>query len=281
MISGLAGDQIGSVFESNNSASFKALFSKKSTYTDDSVLTVATCDVILNGGSYSDAYLSYAKAYPNRGYGASFSQWVNRGGGAPYNSYGNGSAMRVSPVGFAFNTYEDILCEAEKSASSTHNSPEGIKGAQAIAVAIWMARNKKTKEEIKDALSKVPFEYDLTIKMDDFSKKFDVTCQGTIPRCWAIFNEAHDFESAMRLSISMGGDVDTNCCIVGGLIEAYYGYPSNDIVQAVYERLPSELSDITTKFVRKFINPSFEPPLFEPRQVFMNSILDLEIEDDA
>lgn len=260
MISSLAGDQIGSVFEFNNDAVFKSLFSKKSVYTDDSVLTIATCDVILNGGNYSDTYFRYAKGYPNRGYGGSFSKWVKNGGGDSYNSYGNGSAMRVSPVGFAFNTYRDIMEEAKKSASSTHNSAEGIKGAQSVAVAIWMARNKKTKEEIKAVLSEFPFEYDLSMKVDDFPKKFDVTCQGTIPRCMAIFFETDDFESAMRRSILMGGDVDTNCCIIGSICDAMYGLPKREIVEEVYIRIPRDMANIVTAFYRKYIDNKFEEP---------------------
>jgi ADP-ribosylglycohydrolase len=260
VISSIVGDCIGSRFEFNNDAPLTALFSKKSTYTDDSILTCATCDVILNGGNYSDAYLDYARTYPNRGYGGSFLQWVKQGGGAPYNSYGNGSAMRVSPVGFAFNTYEDIMNEAKKSAAVTHDNEHGIKGAQAVAIAVWMARNKKNKEEIKEVLSKPPFDYDLSTKMNDFPKTFDVTCQGTIPRCVAILLETNNFIEAMIAGIKMGGDIDTNCCIVGGICDALYGLPQREIIECVYKRIPNQMADIITKFTKKYIDPNFVAP---------------------
>ena len=261
MISSLAGDIIGSRFEFDNGAPLTALFSKKSTYTDDSILSIATADHILSGEPYSKLYLEYAQAFPNRGWGGSFAQWVKGGGGSPYNSYGNGSAMRVGPVGWSFNTYEEVMEEAKRSAECTHNHPEGIKGAQAVAVAIWMARNKKTKEEIKEILSRAPFEYDLSIKMDDFPKKFDVTCQGTIPRCIAILMETDDFVSAMVAGIKLGGDIDTNCCIVGSICDVIYGLPQKEIIECVYKRIPYQLADTTTEFVKRYIDPKFVAPV--------------------
>jgi ADP-ribosylglycohydrolase len=285
-ISAIAGDIIGSAFEFDNKRknTYTSLFSDKSDFTDDTVLTIATADAILNNRPYGEVYYEYAVRYPDRGYGKSFADKVASGKLEPYDSYGNGSAMRISPVAWAFSTEELIFEEAKKSAECTHNHIEGVRGAQSIAYAIWLCKNlttsgnRLTKDQILHIIEE-KFGYDLKTKTYDFEKKFDVTCQGTIPRCFAIFNESNDFESAMRLSISMGGDVDTNCCIVGGLLDAYCGLPSKDIIQAVYERLPKEMSDITTRFVRKFIDPSFEPPLFEPKPSTMNSILSLTLEE--
>lgn len=262
-ISSIAGDMIGSHYEFHNAhdaATIGSLFSDKSVYTDDTVLLIATADVLLNGGSYAKNYLDYAVAYPNRGYGGSFDKWVKGGGGAPYDSYGNGSAMRISPVGFVFDDINETAKEAKKSADATHNNIHGEKGAVAIACAIWMARHKFKKEQIKEVLEKDPLGYDLSTKMADFPRKFDVTCQGTIPRCMAIFLETDNFEDAMIAGIRMGGDVDTNCCIVGGLCDAYYGLPSKEIIEAVYSRVPKQMAKIVTDFTIKYIDKNFVEP---------------------
>ena len=284
-ISSIAGDVIGSRFEFDNKKreTFTSLFSNKSDFTDDTVLTVATMDAIMSNRPYGEVYYEYAVQYPKRGYGGSFSEKIASGKLEPYDSYGNGSAMRVPPVAWAFQTIEEVMEEAKKSAICTHSHIEGIRGAQAIAHAIWLCKNtslttsgnRLSKDSIRQIIEE-NFGYDLSKKTSEFEKKFDVTCQGTIPRCWAIFNESNDFESAMRLGIFMGGDVDTNCCIVGGLCDAFWGLPSKDIIQAVYERLPMEMSDTTTRFVRKFIDSSFEPPLFEPKPSTMNAIFTLD-----
>ena len=260
MISAIAGDIFGSRFEFNNNTPMDCLFLDKSVYTDDTVLTIATADVILNGGDYSKTYLEYAESYPNRGYGGSFAKWIKTGGGEPYNSYGNGSAMRIAPVGWAYDDINDTAREAKKSADATHNHIEGEKGAVAIAAAIWLARNKYTKEEIKSVLEKAPLNYDLSKKCDEFERKFDVTCQGTIPRCMAMFLETNGFEEAMTAGWKMGGDVDTNCCIVGSICDAYYGLPSKEITQAVYERIPKQFADIVTSFTKKYVDKDFVAP---------------------
>jgi len=260
MISSIAGDMIGSRYEFHNSAPIDALFSDKSVYTDDTVLTIATADVLLNGGSYAKNYLDYAINYPNRGYGSSFAQAIKRKTLEPYDSYGNGSAMRVSPVGWVYNNINDTAKEAKKSAECSHNHLEGMKGAVSVACAIWLARNGYKKEQIKYILEKDPLGYDLSTKMADFPKKFDVTCQGTIPRCMAIFLETDNFEDAMIAGIRMGGDVDTNCCIVGGICNAYYGLPSKEIIEAVYSRLPLQMAKITTDFTIKYVDKNFKEP---------------------
>lgn len=266
MISAIAGDIFGSRFEFNNNTPMDCMFMSKSTYTDDTILTVATADVLLNGGSYSDSYFKYAMEYPNRGYGGSFTKKIASGKLEPYNSYGNGSAMRISPVGWVFDDLNETAREAKRSADATHNHIEGEKGAVAIAASIWMARNKYSKSDIKSVLEKSPLSYDLSKGTGDFNvsgefkKKFDVTCQGTIPRCMAIFFETNSFEEAMVAGWKMGGDVDTNCCIVGGICDAYYGLPSKEIISAVYERLPRKMADIVTEFTKKYVDNNFVEP---------------------
>jgi ADP-ribosylglycohydrolase len=261
MIGAIAGDQIGSRFEFNNvvTEDFGPLFTDKSTYTDDTVLTVATADVILNGDVYAEEYLKYAECYPNRGYGGNFAEMIKRGKLEPYNSYGNGSAMRVSPVGWAYDNDATVALKARESAMCTHDHEEGIKGAQAVASSIHAARKGNDKEYIKKIVEEIG--YDLSKKSYDFPQgEFDVTCQGTIPRCMAIFLETDDFESGMRKAVAMGGDVDTNCCIVGSICDAYYGLPNREIIEEVYARLPKQMTDIVTAFTKKYIDKDFEEP---------------------
>jgi ADP-ribosylglycohydrolase len=279
MIGSLAGDLFGSAFEFHNDINNHddSLFSNKSRFTDDSVLTTATADAILNHRPYSEVYYEYAVQYPNRGYGKSFSDKIKSGKLEAYGSYGNGSAMRVGPIGHAFSKLSEVLEESKKSAECSHNSIEGIKGAQAIAHSIWACRNfkKQDKPFIKDIIENV-YDYGTIKKCSEFEKKFDITCQGTVPRCIAIFLETSNFVEAMKKSIEMGGDVDTNCCIVGSICDAYYGLPDSHIIQFVYERIPKEIAEVTTKFVKKYIQPDFQSPLFVDNKID-NSILSLEI----
>ena len=274
MISSIAGDMIGSRFEFHNISNedFGPLFSKKSIYTDDTVLSIATADVILDqSGDYSGQYFAYAQAYPGRGYGGNFGAMIKQGKLEPYNSYGNGSAMRVGPIGWIYTEKElaDSTKEypgftqtmelAKRSAECTHNHPEGIKGAQAVALSIFMARLGHSKKDIKDVVEELG--YDLSKKTYDFKQgEFDVTCQGTIPRCMAIFLETDDFESAMRKAVAMGGDVDTNCCIVGSICDGFYGLPKREVVEEVYKRLPKQMTDVVTRFTKKYIDEKFIEP---------------------
>ena len=264
MIGTIAGDIIGSRFEFHNiSEEDFDLFASNSIYTDDTVLSVATAKVILdNSGDYSGQYLAYAQSYPNTGYGGNFLNMIKKGHLQPYNSYGNGSAMRVSPAGWIYDDVEQTLIEAEKSAAVTHNHEEGIKGAKAVVTAIWHGRQGDSKTDIEIAVENIG--YDLTKEVIDFKKgQFDVTCQGTIPRCLAVFLETDDFESAMRKTIAMGGDTDTNCAIVGAICDGFYGFPEKNIVEEVYARIPKQMSDIVTKFIQKYIDKDFIEPKVE------------------
>lgn len=259
MIGSIAGDIIGSEYEFHNiSNNDFELFGEKTTFTDDSILTIATADVILDNASYSQYYLDYAQAFPNRGWGGHFLMMVKTGRLEPYGSYGNGSAMRVSPIGWAYDNYSQTLEEAKKSAECTHNHEEGIKGAQAVAAAIFLARTGIAKEDIKKEIGS--FGYDLSRDLQYFDRSFDETCQGTIPKCFAIFMETNGYEQAIRTSIAMGGDVDTIACIVGGISQAFYGMPSREIVEKVYEKITPHLARITTAFTKRYIDKDFIEP---------------------
>ena len=221
ILGSIIGDIIGSVYEWNNvKTTVFPLFSKDSFFTDDSVLTFATMDCILNKSDYTKVYQDYARRFPNRGYGSNFHSWIYSEKPEPYDSWGNGSAMRVSPVGWTFNTLNEVLSEAKRSAEVTHNHPEGIKGAQAIAAVVFLARTGSSKTEIK-AYVQNTFGYDLERTIDEIRPVygFDESCQKTVPESIIAFLESTDLENAIRLAISIGGDSDTIACITGGIAE--------------------------------------------------------------
>jgi ADP-ribosylglycohydrolase len=250
VIGAIIGDIVGSVYEFNNHRSKEfPLFQAKSDFTDDSVLSFATAKVLLDGGDYAATYQRFARAYPNRGYGGRFGKWMWLKDPKPYYSFGNGSAMRVAPVGFAFADAETTLVEAKRSAEVTHNHPEGIKGAQAVALAIWMARQGEDRDAIRQAIEK-QFGYDLSRTCDLIREvnKFDETCQGSVPEAITCCLEAMDFEDCIRLSISIGGDSDTIACIAGGIAQAYYREISDWIVEETRARLSLEFLDILDRF---------------------------------
>jgi len=256
IIGSIAGDIIGSVYEWHNVKTVDFdLFCDKSRFTDDSVLTLATMYAIINQKNYTETYQLFGKNYPHRGYGDNFRSWIHSENPEPYNSWGNGSAMRVSPVGWYGNSLEEVMAEAQRSAEVTHNHPEGIKGAQSTAVAIYMARTGKKKDEIKKFIMNT-FHYDLERKIDDIrpNYKFDVSCQGSVPEAIIAFLESTDFESAIRLAISIGGDSDTIACITGGIAEAYYQTVPENIIENILKILPEELVRIIEIFSIKYRN---------------------------
>jgi len=254
IIGAVAGDVIGSAFEWHNikTTDFE-LFCPQSTFTDDSVLTIATMDVLINKKDYAQVYHKYGRKFHNRGFAQGFYFWILSDNPKPYNSWGNGSAMRVSPVGWFCTNIDDVLMEAKRSAEVTHNHPEGIKGAQAVASAVFMARNGKTKEEIKKFITET-FNYDLERKIDDIRPgyKFDVSCQGSVPEAIIAFLESTDFENAIRLAISIGGDSDTIACITGGIAEAYYKTIPENIIDNVINALPEDLVNIIEAFSKMY-----------------------------
>jgi len=254
MIGAIAGDIIGSVFEFNpiKSTDFP-LFSKYSNFTDDTVLTIAVADCILNGKEYTPTIKEYGQAFPHAGYGGMFRHWLSSDNYEPYNSFGNGSAMRVSPVGFAFANLEEVLREAEKSAAVTHNHPEGIKGARAIAASIFLARSGEIKEQILRYIEDT-FGYNLHQTLDEIRPeyRFDETCQGSVPQAIIAFLESSDYEDAIRKAISLGGDSDTLACMTGGIAQAYYKQIPDYITERVRELLNPEMLEIVNEFNEKY-----------------------------
>jgi ADP-ribosylglycohydrolase len=250
MLGAIAGDIIGSVYESSGiKTTYFNTFSTYSTFTDDSVLTVAVADCILHGKDYATTFKEYASRYPFAGFGGMFIRWVDGDDLAPYNSFGNGSAMRVSPVGFAFDNMEEVLAEAKRSAEVTHNHPEGIKGAQAIAAAILLARQDESKGNIKDFIEK-NFGYSLHRTLDEIRPNyyFDETCEGSVPQAITAFLESDNFEDAVRKAISLGGDADTLGCMAGGIAQAFYETIPEYIIKEVKHRLDSELLKVVEEF---------------------------------
>ena len=250
MLGAIAGDVIGSVYEANpiKYTDFP-LFGRCSHFTDDTVLTVAAAYSILERCDYATAFKTFGRRYPGAGYGASFYEWLFSPQSGPYNSWGNGSAMRVSPIGFAFDSIEAVLNEAESSASVTHNHPEGIKGAQATAIPVFFARRGEDKNSIKGEIEK-RFAYDLSRTLDDIRPgyRFDVSSQGSVPEAVIAFLESEDFEDAIRKAVSLGGDSDTMACIAGGIAQAFYREIPENIVVNVRERLPAEFLEIIDRF---------------------------------
>jgi ADP-ribosylglycohydrolase len=256
ILGAIAGDIIGSVFESNNfkHPTFYPLFQPHTTFTDDSVLTVATADLQLFGGSYADIYQIYARRYPYAGYGGAFMQWAQKENPGPYNSWGNGSAMRVSPIGWTRDSIEDVLREAKQSAKVTHSHPEGIKGAQAIALGVFLARTGSDKATIRREIES-RCDYDLSRTIDEIRPDyyFDVSCQGSVPEALTAFLDSTDFESAVRLAISIGGDSDTIACMAGALSQAYYREIPEFIVTICREKLDHRLLPVVDEFCEKYI----------------------------
>ena len=254
MIGAIAGDIIGSVYERYpiKTKDFP-LFNPHGRFTDDTVLTAAIARAILKGDDYENSVREVGREYPDCGYGGSFFQWLFSESPLPYNSWGNGAAMRVSPVGFAYNSKEQVLTEAKKTAVFTHNHPDGIKGAQAAALAVFVARSSRDKAQVKSEIGE-EFGYDLDRTLDDIRPgyRFDISCQGTVPEAIIAFLESTSYEDAVRNAVSLGGDSDTLACITGGIAHAFYGDVPDFIVSKVRELLPEDLWGITERFCSKF-----------------------------
>jgi ADP-ribosylglycohydrolase len=260
MIGAIAGDIIGSVHEFGATKTKKfPLFVAGSVFTDDSVMTVAVAHAILTDGDYRKSVLDFGRRYPAAGYGGFFREWLHSPDPKPYNSWGNGSAMRASPVGFAFDTVDEVLREAARSAEFTHNHPEGIKGAQAAALAVFLARTEWDMDLIRSEISS-RFGYDLDRTVDDIRPgySFDESCQRTVPEAIIAFLDSSSYVDAIRNAISLGGDSDTLACITGGIAEAYYGPVATEIRNKVMEILPADLRGITQDFCRRFNIPPFD-----------------------
>jgi ADP-ribosylglycohydrolase len=268
MLGAIIGDVIGSVYEWHNVKTTEfVLFGRQSRFTDDTVMTVAVADAILNRerqsnpiadmmfskNTYQAKLREYGRKYPDAGYGGMFIEWLSSESPKPYRSYGNGSAMRVSPVGFAFDTIEEVLKEAKRSTVVTHNHREGVKGAQAVASAVFLARTGSTMDEIKRYITK-QFRYNLSQRLDDIrpTYKFDASCQGSVPQAIIAFLESESFMDAIRKAISIGGDSDTIACITGGIAQAFYKEIPTEIVDRVRLILDSGLKRVIDQFNERY-----------------------------
>lgn len=252
MIGAIIGDIAGSRFEFHNTFDLDfELFHKDCDFTDDTICTIAIADAILKGISYKDSILHWCRKYPNPmgGYGASFARWIASDNPQPYNSFGNGSAMRVSPVAYAFNDLEEVKKQAELTAIISHDHPEGIKGAVATASAIFIARNHG-KSAMLHAMTQY---YPTWVEPLLGRNKFDETCQGTMPVVFGIINKANSFEEAIRYAVAIGGDSDTIAAIVGSLAEAIWSVPK-EISNKVFDMLPTEMLNVIGDFFHKLNN---------------------------
>lgn len=281
MYGAILGDIIGSPFEfdrGDKTKDFK-LFSRRSHFTDDSVMTLAVCEALLKVGQDAtvkeiedtviSSMQSWGRRYPHEGYGGYFRRWLTARHPEPYNSFGNGSAMRVSAAGWLYDSLEKTRVVAKATANVTHNHPEGIKGAEATASAIFMARNGSSKEEIKKYIEN-EFHYDLNRTLDEIRPSFhmDETCQKTVPEAIIAFLEARDFEDAIRNAVSLGGDTDTLGAITGSIAETYFGISETlisecrnrinkdmrDVVDAFYSLVREDDSPNTNQMIEKAIN---------------------------
>ena len=260
MYGAILGDMIGSPYEfdmGNKSKEFP-LFSERSTYTDDTVMTLAVAEAFLDDDITMDentirqrlieSMHKYGKLFPNAGYGGRFAMWLFLEGNEPYNSWGNGSAMRISSVAWLFNDLEMVRHTARLSAAVTHNHPEGIKGAEATASAIFQARTGKSKAEIK-AYVEETFGYDLSRTCDEIRPNYHhvESCQETVPEAIIAFLEGESFEDVIRTAVSLGGDCDTLTCIAGSIAEGFYGVPE-ELKRECRSRLPKQLLEVLLRF---------------------------------
>ena len=254
ILGGVVGDVVGSFLKcgSDKTTDFH-LFSDESDFTGNTVLNAATMDCLLTNGDYRELYRKYTQKYPERGYIVNFYIWILENDPKPYNGRDKGSALRVSPVGWAFDTIDEVLAEAERSASVTHNHPEGVKGAQATAAAVFLARTGSTKPGIREYIEQA-FGYDLNRTVDQIRPgyKLKESCQETVPEAITAFLESDSFESAIRLAVSLGGDRTTLASITGSIAEAFYGEIPLNMIESTLKRLTPDLIDVISEFSEKF-----------------------------
>ena len=265
----LVGDTVGSVYEFDNIKTTKfPLFQGTSRPTDDSVMTIAVADWLANTDRSEEQLIEtlvkWGERYPYADYGGGFSVWLlspswlrdfdgtRLGKRAPYHSWGNGSAMRCSACGWAAKSIDEAIELGRQSAAITHNHPEGLRGAEAVAAAVFLARTGKTKEEIREYVEN-RFYYDFYQDCDDIRPNYEweASCQGTVPPAFVAFFDSYDFESAIRLAVSLGGDSDTLACITGSIAQAYYKEMPEEIISEMQTRLPAEFWDIMKQLQTK------------------------------
>lgn len=242
----VCGDIIGSVYEWHRTKDYNfKLSTKRSRFTDDTVCSIAVADAIMQGVPFDSKLQEWCRKYPRAGYGGKFKHWITAENPTPYGSFGNGSAMRVSPVGAISSSVQECLELAENSAKVTHNHPEGIKGAQAVALAIYLSLEGFDKDYIKNELES-RFEYDLSRNYEDIQKdyRFRSSCQESVPEAIIAFLISHDYESAVRRAVAYGGDADTQAAIAGSIAAAYYGEIPDSIIEECMAKLPDEMKTV-------------------------------------
>ncbi len=262
MYGALLGDMIGAPYEfdmGNKTRDFP-LFGKRSVFTDDSVMSVAVAEALMDSMGGTDDEIraaliesmrKWGRRYPDAGYGGMFYRWLMSGNPAPYGSFGNGSAMRVSSAGWLYDTLEETLHAAKLTAEVTHNHPEGIKGAQATAAAVFLARTGASKERIREYIT-AAFGYDLSRTCDQIRPTYHhvETCQKTVPEAITAFLEGTDFEDVIRTAVSLGGDCDTLTCIAGSMAEAFYGVPK-ELEAECRARLPEDMRAVAERLKKR------------------------------
>lgn len=256
------GDIIGSYYEVHSTKDFNFPFQGSSTFTDDTVMTAAVCEAILRnnapispreltkrGKEYAAQFKRFYSLYPNAGFGQMFSEWAQADGLFKQASFGNGGAMRVVPIGYAYDTLEQTLLQAKASCLYTHNDREAITGALAVAAAVWLARHGKSKDEIKSYLE-ADFRYNLSAPISEIRGNygFEVRAGKSVPQSIAAFLQSEDYESAVRNAVSLGGDADTMACIAGGIAEAFYGEIPQLIKSFCDLRLDGTIKNIVNRF---------------------------------
>ncbi|MHA3770490.1 ADP-ribosylglycohydrolase family protein [Verrucomicrobiota bacterium sgz303538] len=252
MIGAITGDIIGSVYEQQPIKTTEfPLWPLGCCFTDDTVLTVAVAEALLYRRDYGEVFREYYHRYPNAGYGGSFHRWARSLNPQPYGSWGNGSAMRVSPVGWFFNSMDDVVAEARRSAEVTHNHPEGIRGAECVAACIVRARQGASREELRGLVEDRFYPLQWTLDQLRSGYGFDVSCAGTVPVAVLAVLESSDFESAVRLAVSMGGDSDTLACIAGSIAEAFYGGVPAELAERTKLYLTPALLGVVEEFAAK------------------------------
>jgi ADP-ribosylglycohydrolase len=259
MLGAIPGDIIGSVFEGrkqwqlDRNTGFDPLFARTAKFTDDTVLTIAIADYILNSRNLAETLKAYVNTYPKAGYGKSFKRWALSDSDEPYNSFGNGGAMRVSPVAYAFDTLDEVLVHAKQTASVTHNHAEGIKGAQAIAASIFLARTGSSKSDIYQYVSgQFNYHLDDTIENIRWGYSFTSSAQGTVPQAIIAALESTDYENAIRLAVSLGGDADTLASMAGAIAAAIYGGVPDLIAKQAAAKLDEHLAAVHSSFVNTY-----------------------------
>ena len=254
MLGAVAGDIVGSIYEHRTIKTKDfSLFGEGCTFTDDTVLSVAVADCLMHQGDFADFLRAYSRRYPDAGYGAMFREWVRDKDKGAYNSYGNGSAMRVGPIAYVAGSEDEALDLAARSSAVTHDHPDAVAGAQAVALVMWLARRGKKKGAIRKAVSQ-RFGYDLTPTVEQIRPGYgyDITAAGTVPPAIICALRATDFEDAVRNAVSLGGDADTLACIAGGIAEILYGIPA-PMARKTLGYLDGELERTVRKFRKRYV----------------------------